>query len=237
MSGRQTGEQRDRSSAGGRPLLSMALLAVLMASLSGGCAWTARGSQAGEAEFREIRTEPEAAISHEELRLRLMRFTDAFYDALGPPMDPILDSPDLNLRRAALEMLYNYSAASIAIATGPFPATNLLDMVVFMALIHGSMEEYWVPRFGGHGKAAVEVVARYERDIWDLAAILLSDQQQEDLLLDQDRHRANGGAQRQGAHVAGPPQGPGRVDGRRHQGFGRQQAHLRAGNGLNQGHG
>jgi hypothetical protein len=121
-------------------------------------------------------------MNQEELHNAIMSFADSFMTiVLGATenLESELPSPKVRLAASRIKV-YTFSSA-IDIASGPSPGIALLDMVVMVTLNRMVWEEYWQPKvFGKPADVVVKALQKTERDIWSIAAkVLTSDQQKE----------------------------------------------------------
>jgi len=122
-------------------------------------------------------------IPPEELRYTILRFATRS----GAEISHVLDitgsrSETPKARPLAHKGKLRYVTAAFAIAVGPNPEVNLLDMVVFVTLSRIVVEEYWVPQvFGNEGKRLLDTFRKVESDIWTIAAKVLTPQEQQEL--------------------------------------------------------
>jgi hypothetical protein len=162
------------------------LLTLGMAILPA-CALSPTGSSAEEAPVQILGARSAESrsqrVSDQELRFRLQRFSDYYTALMWEPLDAIIES-DLGLvpRREALEAKYSFGSNAMLIASSPFPAVAVLDMVVFVSLTRAMLERAAPEIVGEEAAAAVVVGARLaEEEAWVLAATLLTPAQQDEL--------------------------------------------------------
>ncbi len=153
-------------------LLYGALLAV------GGCAHlTPGGSKEVAKDQATGRSVPEA-----ELKADLQRFTQSYFDRSGEALEQMEPGLTPSLRADLLRRLLIYDSSALAIATGPVPAVNLLDMLVFTRLTRESFESHWLPkRFGENAQPLLEVLRQAESEIWATGSKLLTNEQEQGL--------------------------------------------------------
>ena len=66
------------------------------------------------------------------------------------------------------------------VASGPYPELNVVDMLVFVMLARGALEEYWIPtELGARGQPLLDAFTRTEERTRHLSAKILSVEQQE----------------------------------------------------------
>ena len=86
------------------------------------------------------------------LRQQMMDFSDSYTLAIGQEIDEYIRGEDDPRKRLAGETWKTlFSAAAMGIAAGRDPASNLLDMYVFMRLSSDATRRYWVPEVFGKG--------------------------------------------------------------------------------------
>ena len=126
--------------------------------------------------------ETEKTISPLELRLRLQRFADGFSEALAQPLDELLAvEPDIAKRKIIIEAKYAYSSNALFIASGPYPAVSLLDMVVFVNLLRVTIEREGHEIVGDAIEPLARAARRYQKQVWELSALSLTPAQQAEL--------------------------------------------------------
>jgi hypothetical protein len=85
------------------------------------------------------------------------------------------DTAPKRVRTMAMRQILLYSTSSIDIASGRFPETNLLDMLVFMDLTSSVLKEYWIPEvFGEDGRPLETAFAKSAEDLDRVAAGILT---------------------------------------------------------------
>jgi hypothetical protein len=68
----------------------------------------------------------------------------------------------------------------VRVASGPYPELNVVDMLVFVMLARGALEEYWIPtELGARGQPLLDAFTRAEERTRHLSAKILSVEQQE----------------------------------------------------------
>jgi hypothetical protein len=138
-------------------------------------------------------------VNQAQIQESLERFVGVFWDRILQAAEPLMaPTAPAKVRAVAMRQILLYTSSSIDIATSRFPEINLLDMMVFMDLCHGVLEEYWVPEvFGEDGRPLEVAFKKSEEDLDRLAAGLLTPQQIADVhRLVQDWRRENPGQRR-----------------------------------------
>jgi hypothetical protein len=163
-------------------LAPLALLALLLP----GCAvWPGGATPMPEVEVTSIRKDAAPAsgkITRQELRFRLERVADSFYEEIAEPLDEIINGEaNLERRRIALEAKYIFGSNAILIASGPYPAVSMLDMVVFLTLSRMMVEDVAVQALGPAGRAVIDVARKYEQQGWNAMSTILDAEQQQQL--------------------------------------------------------
>jgi hypothetical protein len=143
-------------------------------------------------------------ISQTQIQESLRRFEAGFVDRMLQAADPLMSlTAPVKVRTHALHQTLLYMSAVIDIAGGRFPEINLPDMIVFIDLCHGVLEEYWVPEVFGErdGRALAVAFEKSGEHLDRLAEAVLTPQQIADVhRLAQDWRRENPG-QRRVEHV------------------------------------
>lgn len=113
------------------------------------------------------------------LQLEVMDFSDRYVNGMWTEIDAAYaGDPDAARRVAALTWKLRYGSASMEIASGADPRTNLLDMAVFISAGKWALDRYWVPEiFGEKGDGLRRHYHEMDRLIWDLVAETLTEDQ------------------------------------------------------------
>ncbi len=122
-------------------------------------------------------------MTEAELQAHLMGFADRFaayisqgfetYDELAPPLE--------SRRIVQGDAVYSmYAAYLIAAEEDPDPA--LLDMVVMVTLGRMIYEEHWLNKLSPSVESMVAGFGKAEKDIWNIVAMVLKPDQQQELL-------------------------------------------------------
>ncbi|MCF8099824.1 MAG: hypothetical protein K9K65_18440, partial [Desulfarculaceae bacterium] len=99
--------------------------------------------------------------------LYLMRLSHALEPGAGPQASPAVEQFGLV-----------YGSAAMAIAAGRDPATNLLNMVVFVSLGRWAVDHYWAPQvLGAAGERLKAAYQELEPTVWNLAGQVLKPQE------------------------------------------------------------
>lgn len=151
-------------------------LALASVSLQAGCAHI---KSAGAREVAKERSTGRS-ISEAELKSDLQRFTQMYFDRSGEAIERMEGALPVNLRDTLLRRVLIYDSSALAIASGPVPAVNLLDMLVFTRLTRDTFEVYWGPKvFGDTGAPLLDLLRHAEADIWASAGKVLTDEQEQ----------------------------------------------------------
>lgn len=121
-------------------------------------------------------------MNQDELHNAVMSFADSFMSIVNDAtkfLENDLSSPQARLQASRIKV-YTFSSA-IDIASSPSSGGALLDMLVMVTLNRMVWEEYWQPKvFGKPADEVVKAFQKTEKDIWSIAAnVLTSDQQKE----------------------------------------------------------
>jgi hypothetical protein len=122
-------------------------------------------------------------MNEAELQAHLMGFADRFaayisqgfetFDELAPPLE--------SRRIVQGDAVYSmYAAFLIAAEEDPDPA--LLDMVVMVTLGRMIYEEHWLDKLSPSVQSMVAGFRKAEKDIWNIVALVLNPDQQQELL-------------------------------------------------------
>lgn len=133
--------------------------------------------------------QPKLGMPPDDVRNQLQAFADTLVartsqvcDALQKPDEP------LNIRVWAQAYKVGTMGTAYIYATGENPAVSLLDMVVYVTLKRTALENHFIPTLlQDKGKPVLQVYQESERDIWALAAKVITPEQIDQLhdLIDQ----------------------------------------------------
>jgi hypothetical protein len=102
------------------------------------------------------------------------RFSARMYDAFRA----LNDSPSTAVRRQSQRQKLFYSSAAFDIALGPVPEQNLLDMIVFVELVHDVFRDYWLPKvFKEEGAPVLRALDQSTKDLAKVAMPYLTPDQ------------------------------------------------------------
>jgi uncharacterized protein Yka (UPF0111/DUF47 family) len=159
---------------------------LLLALLVGGCV-----SAPAEPEARTVTVAPitgeepsPAQVRREQLQAEIMRFADRYRERMNLEADRIrVDVATPDARWFAIGWQLGAAEATTAVAIGPNPVENLLDMLVLATLTREQAERFWVPAIVGekHGQDLLSATRALEDDIWSIADVVLTPAQQQDL--------------------------------------------------------
>ncbi len=113
------------------------------------------------------------------LQLEVMDFSDRYVNGLWFEIDgAFADEPDPARRVAALAWKLRYGSASMEIAAGADPRTNLLDMAIFISAGEWALDRYWIPEvFGEQGDGLRRHYREMNRRVWELVGETLTEEQ------------------------------------------------------------
>lgn len=122
-------------------------------------------------------------MSQAELQQDVQRVAMAFMDRVAQAGDALaVDAQEPARTRALLQQVLLYNSAALDIASGPHPAINVLDMLVFTTLCRTVLERHWIPgTLGQDGEALLAAFASTEPELWEVAAKILDAGQQADV--------------------------------------------------------
>ena len=127
----------------------------------------------------------EKKISPSELQSELMGFADRFMGVVtGTTLEYILNTPTITPLQRALAHARKLEATSAAvrIAAGVNPEISLLDMIVLVSLLRFSTEVHVIPNvLGANARVLLTGYQKLQRDIWEIADGVLSEEQEEEL--------------------------------------------------------
>jgi hypothetical protein len=159
---------------------------VLLGATLAGCV-----SAPAEPESRTVTVAPisgeepsPAQVRREQLQAEVMRFADRYRERMNLEADRIrVDVATPDARWFAIGWQLGAAEATTAVAIGPNPVENLLDMLVLATLTREQAERFWVPEVVGeeHGQGLLSATRALEEDIWSIADVVLIPKQQQDL--------------------------------------------------------
>jgi hypothetical protein len=163
------------------------LLTVALLAINGGCATAPSRSDAPAKEIKLAGVKEKEAgepVTEQEVESAVARFSAEYVDRVGQATDELkLEAASPRVRAEIVALQLDYLQAVVNITIGPEPEINLVDMLVFMTLGRIGLEEYFVPQvFGRAGEGLLETVRELEKDIWASAYLVLSEEQQDELL-------------------------------------------------------
>jgi cytochrome c556 len=132
---------------------------------------------------KDKKNERAYVMTESELQSQVMGFADRYVSmmvAAGSEYDDRSPSPE-NRRLIRSHLVYSISNA-FTIAAGPDPDFALLDMVVMVTLGRMVFEEHWMKKIGNEVAPIASQFRKTERDIWQIAGKVLTEQQQNDLM-------------------------------------------------------
>jgi hypothetical protein len=139
----------------------------------------------------KVFSSPPGRITERQLQAEVMAFADQYTMVYWQAMDQLHKSdlpPETKLAAEYGKLLYISSAMSIAAEPGP--VASLLDMITFIRLGHQAVESYWVPEvYGPAGQPLIAAYQRLEEEVWQLAALVLTEAQQDTVRETIDRWR------------------------------------------------
>ena len=153
------------------------ILLLLIFMFPAGC--QALHKKADNPPKNEIKTR----MNQEELHNAVTSFADSFMTTITQAamvLENEIPSPEARLAATRIKV-YTFSSA-IDIASSPSPGAALLDMVVMVTLNRMVWEAYWQPKvFGKTADVVIMAFKKTEKDIWSIAAKVLTPDQQKEL--------------------------------------------------------
>ena len=133
-------------------------------------------------EERDLPQTSEDLATRIKLQSELMSFGDRFASILAQAVVEVeAQTPKPEIRFLAQRDLVASVSAVFTIAAGPNPEVGLLDMVVLTTLGRMIHEEEWHAKFGAPIKPMVTAFKFLEKDIWLIAAKVLTPGEQKEL--------------------------------------------------------
>ena len=125
------------------------------------------------------RAEKQRIAEYMQTQAEVVRFADVYSVMMAQAFDQLSESLNTPEGRAqTMQRKASQADAAVAIATGPSPIVNLMDMVVLVTLTRMAQEDYWVPKvYGDKGLPLLAILKSRETEVWKLAAERLSPDQ------------------------------------------------------------
>ena len=158
--------------------LAITFLALIILTGCGGSSKTIPPPTAFVTATTTVSTQAPESVGPLELQAAVMAFADTsnsrfaqiarIIDGIGTPQ----------ARLTAARMLVFDISSNVEIAAGPYPGIALLDMVVVTSLRRMVWEDFWIPQvFGKQAESVLEDFRTMEKDIWKLAARIMTPEQ------------------------------------------------------------
>jgi hypothetical protein len=144
---------------------------------------TPPSSQAGKVQFGTTlnsggNNTSGSKLTRAELEDAILRFEGRFNTLLSDAFRPLSQSPTNSLRRQATRLKLMYSSAALSIALGALPEQNLLDMVVYVELVHDVFRDFWLPKvFKAEGQPILSALEKASQDLEKMTAAFLTPSQ------------------------------------------------------------
>jgi hypothetical protein len=118
-----------------------------------------------------------------EIDIHVRGFADSFMSRVGFQYNQIIINAKTPQQRTwALQARLGQGIATLSDSTEPNPTVNLLNMVVLVTLKRMSIQDYWIPNLlHENGNDLLTAYQESEKDAWELAARVFTDQQITDL--------------------------------------------------------
>ena len=111
-----------------------------------------------------------------------MRFADSFSEGVVNALSTLGTSTNTVPPEQILHLQITYLGDTMAIATGPNPVSDLLDMTVLVTLSRMAVENYIRPLRGDAAtRSLLNICKQSETEIWQLTGTLMNEQQQSEL--------------------------------------------------------
>lgn len=122
------------------------------------------------------------AVDPIEAQQLLFRFADAFSARMALGVEKIGQGTNTMTSLDTLRWKIALCTETYAIASGPNPVANTLDMTVFVTVVRAALENYWQPEvFGASAQPILDNCRAAETEIWQLAGKILKPAQQDEL--------------------------------------------------------
>lgn len=117
-----------------------------------------------------------------EIQQKLQRFATGFATDAASTVDSLRNGTNAISQAEMLKWKILLASQASSIVSGPNAIANLLDMTVFVTVARTVAEDYWGPKvYGESARPLLESCRRYEGKIWELAATVLTPEQQAEL--------------------------------------------------------
>ena len=136
-----------------------------------------------QAKKKKSKKNTNSVISEAELQGQMMAFADRYWSIMSSVSREYLansPSPE-NLREIRTQLTYS-AVDAYTIAADPKPVAAFLDMVVMVTLGRMIFEQHYLKLHGAEVAPLAEGLQKAEADIWEIAGILLTKQQQDELM-------------------------------------------------------
>ncbi|MCJ2164502.1 MULTISPECIES: hypothetical protein [unclassified Pseudodesulfovibrio] len=123
-----------------------------------------------------------ATMTPQELQAAVMAFADTTNTRMAEAAAKLEEIGTPQARITAARMLVFNLASNVEIAAGPYPGVALLDLIVVVSLRRMVWEDFWVPKvFGEPAKPIVGIFREVEKEVWELAAKIMDQEQMDEL--------------------------------------------------------
>lgn len=140
-------------------------------------------SQAAKKKSKGSKKQPAYVMTEAELQAQVMAFADRYVSIISAAsLEYDAQSPSPENRRIIRSQLVYSIANAFTIAAEPDPDAALLDLVVMVTLGRIIFEEHWEKKFGSEVNPVIEGLRTAETDCWQIAAKVLTKQQQKELM-------------------------------------------------------
>jgi len=158
-------------------LLITQLVVVLVLGLNTG------ESQAATKKSKGDKKQPAFVMTEAELQAQVMAFADRYVSIItAASLEYDAQSPSPANRRIIRSQIVYSIANAFVIAAEPDPDAALLDLVAMITLGRMIFEEHWKKKFGREVNPIIAGLKTAENDIWQIAARVLTKQQQKELM-------------------------------------------------------
>ncbi len=123
-------------------------------------------------------TESEGVVdgpTRAELQAEVLRFESEFVSRIEDAFRTLTQAQSRMTRSNATRQRLRYMTSALEIALGAIPEKNLLDMLVFVDLVHEVFRDHWKPKvYGAQGKGVLAALETLTADLRVLASRYLS---------------------------------------------------------------
>jgi hypothetical protein len=148
-----------------------------------GCKAMSPASSSKGTEKRLFGSDGTKEFTQTQVQLGVERFADRYWSKVAEAADELRDNATTPEARAAAQGWRVSQCTGVIIdATGPLPIVNVMNMVVLATLSRMVAEDHWVGgTYGDSARRLLETHHPLEQEAWELAAVVLTEAQRQEL--------------------------------------------------------